>query len=474
MRASRRLRVKAAFAAASLIPGAALAGPATGVANQPDAPLPRPSGVTRTVEMPGTGNLRIDLHNLINAGRETIDFPNGARAEFQLSNLEKDALPADQRAAYEMMYALAQEKSPEAWTALKKILTSAGADGLLLARKATIDRPAAKKVAVYLEHVGLTPIDRTAGLSIARDLEQGQLAYALELPKGRNEDRVVELLSKTSRPELDQLRELLGAEINNPKLRARAEFLGARVIDAELVNKVIARAAERGIALDAPRLLERLQSVGPRPDGEGARADWYRRVVESQGLTWRDGVDEMNVVGLRGFDVDGGRNPNVFNQWNDTLAFVWRGEGGGWNVREFEATTDPGETSWWDSPDVDHNGSGDVAHLTPGQYPYRIGTHHDVYGAGNPEINVPVDRDTNHDGQIGPVETRESRERGDVGYGINIHWGPGYDATPVGMYSLGCQVTVMNSGEFHANVTPLLAANRGQMLYALVDMNTVA
>src|SRR5262249_37614113 len=127
MRASRRLRVKAAFAAASLIPSAALAVPTSGVGDQPDAPSLRPTCGTSTVETQGTGNLQIDLHNLINGGRETIEFDGGTRAHFKLSNLEKGKLPADQRDAYEMMYALAKLKSPEAWNALKKILTTSGA-----------------------------------------------------------------------------------------------------------------------------------------------------------------------------------------------------------------------------------------------------------------------------------------------------------------------------------------------------------
>lgn len=214
--------------------------------------------------------------------------------------------------------------------------------------------------------------------------------------------------------------------------------------------------------------------LGARPEGEAARADWYRRLVERQGETWRSGPFQVNAIGLRGFDVDHGRNANGFNAWNDTIALVWNDASGKPHVRELRATTDPGMRTHPDSPDIDGEGQGDVAHLLPGQYAYVLGTHHGQYGAGNPTENVPVARDTNHDGDIQPPEERASRRRGDVGTGINLHWGPGSGAGEVGPYSLGCQVVSLDRGSFLAEVTPILEQNRGQLLYTLVDMDQVS
>lgn len=220
----------------------------------------------------------------------------------------------------------------------------------------------------------------------------------------------------------------------------------------------------------APRTREAPAAVragGPKPAGTAAKAGWYRALVEQSGGKWRTGVDQVNIVGLRGQGVDGGRNHNRFNQWNDTVAYVWKGQDGKMHVREFQATTDPGVTGGpGKGRDVDGNGSGDIAHLRPGSYPYRLGSHHDVYGAGNPTYNLPVDRDTNHNGSISKAERAASKRRGDVGYGINIHWG---DGSVVGGWSEGCQVIKGSYDHFRQNVTPIMERNRGQMYYTLID-----
>jgi hypothetical protein len=209
------------------------------------------------------------------------------------------------------------------------------------------------------------------------------------------------------------------------------------------------------------------KAIGPKPEGRRAKADWYRAIVEQAGGEWRTGPDQVNIVGLRGQGVDGKRNHNTFNRWNDTIAYVWRDRAGETHVREFRATTDPGVKGGpGRGRDVDGNGSGDIAHLRPGRHPYRVGSHHGVYGAGNPTYDLRVDRDTNHDGQISRAERAASRRRDDRGYGINIHWGEG---SVVGGWSEGCQVIEGSYDFFRRNVTPIMERNRGQMYYTLVD-----
>lgn len=231
-------------------------------------------------------------------------------------------------------------------------------------------------------------------------------------------------------------------------------------------------AKQRNIDLSAPDAAARLRPVGARPDGQGARFDWYTRVVESQGHAMKTGPNEMNVIGLRGFDVDAGAHDNAFGAWNDTIAFAWRDGDGQPHVVEYRATTDPGRTNASDAPDANGDGAGDVAHLRPGQYTYYVGTHRGRPGAGNPTVNVPVDRDTNHDGDISPAEREASQQRGDVGYGINIHWGPGYGSGEVGGYSLGCQVVTLDYGSFRAQIEPLLRVNE-RVPYTLVELDAV-
>ncbi len=204
---------------------------------------------------------------------------------------------------------------------------------------------------------------------------------------------------------------------------------------------------------------------GPKPKGMAERAAWYQAVVKQSGGTWRTGTNQVNIVGLRGQDVNGQRNGNSFNQWNDTMAYVWKDTHGKMQVREFRATTDPG-MKWGDGRDANGDGVKDIAHLRPGSYAYHLGTHRGQWGAGNPNSNLPVDRDTNHDGRISVAERAASKRRGDVGYGINIHWG---DSATVGGWSLGCQVIKGSYGAFRANVTPIMQLNQGQMYYTLVD-----
>lgn len=457
-----------------MIPGAVLAQPNAGVDQERPLRPAEPSAVTQTIDGKTAQLVQLSIFDLINGGRQTITFPGGQKAEFKLSNFEQQKLTPEQRAVYDLLEALAAQQTDEAWGALKKILTTAGADRALAGKTATVDQKTAQKAAAYFEAIGLTAEERTDGLTVAAALAHGQVIVALGASPSRGEEKLAEQLSGYTLAQLNELRALVHAPaIADEHLAKRAKDLRARVIDRPLVEHAIAAAHARGFSVETPNLLKHLKEVGPRPAGEQARADWYRRIVEGQGYEWRTGVNQMNVVGLRAYDVETGKNGNAFNQWNDTLAFVWN-DGHRWQVKELAATTDPGYKSHWESPDIDGNGVGDVAHLLPGQYPYQTGTHRGTYGAGVPEYNVPVVRDTNHNGQIDGGEQKRSKERGDVGYGINIHWGPGYESGGVGGYSLGCQVTVLNNNEFHAQVTPLLEANRGQLLYTLVDMERMA
>jgi hypothetical protein len=457
---------KVAVGTAVLLPGPLIA---AGTDIPPPQPSGGPSGVTQTVDTRASSP---ELTLRLFGGPEIFNL-SGGTATFKVTAFQVTALQGEERAAYDMLHGLAASGESADWVALKQILVASGADRALLTKTAKIDLATIRKVATHLEKVGLEPGED--GRRVAADLQPGRTVISLGADATDAQQQVANLLAERSRADLLKLRgEVNAPAIKDPSLQKRAQHLDAKIVDAPFVRAVIAQAHERGFQVDTPNLIERLRTIGPRPEGKTARIDWYKRILESQGFKWRDGENQVNAIGLRAYDSESGLNSNAFGKWNDTLAFAWRGSDGKWNLREFAGTTEPGYRSHYDTPDANGDGAGDVAHALPGQYPYMLGTHRGVPGAGVPEINVPVARDTNHDGVIQNREEKASIDRGDVGYGINLHWGPGTEGVDVGPYSLGCQVTVLSDGQFHNEVTPILAQNQGQMLYSLVDMRELA
>ncbi len=113
-----------------------------------------------------------------------------------------------------------------------------------------------------------------------------------------------------------------------PALDDREEL---RELRRELAKRAAAspsleqRRAEAGPGTQPRAATQASEAIGPKPRGTQAKADWYRAIVEQAGGKWRTGPDQVNIVGLRGQSVDGRRNHNPFNQWNDTIAYVSRG-----------------------------------------------------------------------------------------------------------------------------------------------------
>lgn len=468
---SRARLAKVAVGTAVLLPGPLLAATVT---ETPDPrPSSGPSGVTQTVGS-AHSSPELTLRLMLTGGLDTFNL-SGGTVSFKLTTIQRDALQGEQRAAYDMLHALAVSGESADWVAMKQILVASGADRSLLTKTAKVDQATVRKVAAYLDKVGLAPIVAENGRELAADLKPGRTVISLGADATEAQQLVADLLAKRSKDDLAKLRREVGAPaISDESLQKRAKHLDAKVIDAGFVRAVIEQAHERGFPVDTKNLIDKLREIGPRPAGKMARIDWYKRILESQGFKWREGANQVNAIGLRAYDRDSGLNKNAFGKWNDTLTFIWKSADGEWNLREFAGTTEPGFKSHYDTPDANGDGAGDVAHALPGQYPYQIGTHRGVYGAGVPELNVPVARDTNHDGVIQNKEEKASVARGDVGYGINLHWGSGTEGVDVGGYSLGCQVTVLSNDAFHDQVTPILALNSGQMLYSLVDMRDLA
>jgi peptidoglycan hydrolase-like protein with peptidoglycan-binding domain len=227
-------------------------------------------------------------------------------------------------------------------------------------------------------------------------------------------------------------------------------------------------------ATAAPAKVDRASSVRT-PADQPARAAELESMVRGAGGQWRTGTNELNVVGLRGQDIDGKQHGNAFNRWNDTIAFVWKDSAGQMNVREFRATTDPGVGRSNYGLGVDANGDGikDVGHMHPGQYSYHNAPHRGMSGAAEPDFAM-VARDVDGDGKISASEARD-RFRAT---GLDIHWawdnpeqyGGKMLTEEVNSSSEGCQVIAMSRGDFLQHVTPLLEMNaRRDFRYTLID-----
>ncbi len=246
-----------------------------------------------------------------------------------------------------------------------------------------------------------------------------------------------------------------------------------------------------------------------RPINDIEKVRWYRELVINKGYKWFDKDGELNIIGLRGYDIMIGQHSNkpIYNKkgkfkgrlYDDTIAFIWKDTK--WNIKEFEATTDPGVVHRPKHP------KSIIATLRTGQYFYIKGTHHKIEGAANPAIykkgniaiyisylkdlykkknpkelfkhlriiwgipqkmsvrkyikknagvkflalkdipdkykynkKIDVWRDFNQNGIIDEEEKKDIHK----GTALNIHWGvPGRTSGYVGDYSEGCQVINM-------------------------------
>lgn len=240
--------------------------------------------------------------------------------------------------------------------------------------------------------------------------------------------------------------------------------------------------AQRGLKVDG--------DVGPvtsRNVAEVVSAEWLKRCVTQQGPSheWRTGINQINVVGLRGWSPEKGQNANTHNLWNDTIAMAWTDPHGLIRFKEFPATCDPGIKRNSKAPDVNGDGRGDVGHIAPGQYLFKHGYYKGRSGFGVPAEGkaVNVYRDTSGDGKIdtedksGPLRRLWDRFSSYFGndtfkfHGLRNSCDPD-KLTVVGGASAGCQVPKLTLNEFKREISPLLAANPGSFPYTLIDLST--
>jgi hypothetical protein len=329
--------------------------------------------------------------------------------------------------------------------------------------------PATRKaVKAFQQREGLQTsgvVDATTRSALERSIPRAEAATEAPAPTPqRATDETVTQTRRRRRSEDEAARASVErAPAEPPAARPRGGLAGLfRSRSAEGATSSRAQKVDRAVSVRTPA-------------DQPARAAELEGMVRGAGGQWRNGVNELNVVGLRGQDIDGKRHDNAFNRWNDTLAFVWKGNDGKMNVREFRATTDPGVGRSGSGLGVDANGDGlkDVAHMRPGQYTYRNGLHRGMSGAARPDV-VTVSRDVNGDGRISGNEAQD-RMRARA---LNIHWawdnedqyGGKMLTEEVNSSSEGCQVVAMSRGDFLQHVSPLLALNsRSDFRYTLID-----
>ena len=170
---------------------------------------------------------------------------------------------------------------------------------------------------------------------------------------------------------------------------------------------------------------------------ESQRYDEYRALIESVGVFLGDGY---NLLGLRGFQQpDRTVVENAWNDWNDTIAVIWRDATGAKRVKEYKATCDPGKHSKTAKSDgADANPDG-LAHLCDGQWQYKTGYHGGDYPALVQAADFTVWRSKFRDDGWAD-NTYEDDETTDTGvFGINMHASKAGQAH-VWNWSAGCQV----------------------------------
>ena len=171
----------------------------------------------------------------------------------------------------------------------------------------------------------------------------------------------------------------------------------------------------------------------------------YARLAATVGGSIEAGADQRTVIGIRGVDPNGNVTPEATRNprnYNDTFVVLWRDSAGNAHVETFLGSTTPGQaaTRYSGTPDVDRDGTRDIAHIRPGVhagYQRRTYKGRSAYGTWD---TTPTYRDTNQDGRISDAEARASVRRGDLATGILFHRGNSNRPASVGCQTMSSTV----------------------------------
>lgn len=186
------------------------------------------------------------------------------------------------------------------------------------------------------------------------------------------------------------------------------------------------------------------------------------RAVQARGLWMCVQPEACNIVYVEGMDVDGTRNGNEPNQFND-IRTVIRFSHAGIPILAgcWEATTEPGR--YWTEHPMDPGGA---FRIKFGQYKaWSVGTHH-THEALVQVAPITGYRDKNRDAKRGGDQEVTGL------FGVNQHWGYDFPRADLKNSSAGCLVGRSTSGhrEFMALVKsdPRYRANGAYRFIATV------
>jgi hypothetical protein len=179
------------------------------------------------------------------------------------------------------------------------------------------------------------------------------------------------------------------------------------------------------------KLLEQLinlaTSILSKPAVTSSLALRIHTEMRRRGYHVSTGRGEINIIYVRGMNLDGTRNDDQSNEYNDLRILICDGA----ILAAWVATVDPG--NWYVTHRINPAGA---ARIKPGQYRawqmgWHRGHHEALVQTGGP---VTVQRDDNEDG-------RGEGDWEDTGYfGINQHAGRSSTSGTVGKDSAGCLV----------------------------------
>lgn len=164
----------------------------------------------------------------------------------------------------------------------------------------------------------------------------------------------------------------------------------------------------------------------------------------------------LNIWGIRSRDTN-------TKYYNDVIAFFYENEDSTWELRLFEATTDPSNLNL--QTPVNSNG---CAILREGfhEHLWKIGKHKGQYIALVQANPCCVIRDNNKDDKI------DFSDNTDCGmFGINLHRASSWKVSDeIGLYSAGCQV-IKDINQWNDIIVPLIkkAVGKGYQSYVLIN-----
>jgi hypothetical protein len=200
-------------------------------------------------------------------------------------------------------------------------------------------------------------------------------------------------------------------------------------------------------ALASARPLPLSPGAGPRSGPGAGLTGAIVRAMQARGHWIARHPDCLNIVYVEGMNVDGTRNDNAPNAFNDLRCLIRVVGGVPVMAGAWQATTEPSRR-WTERP-MNPRGAARIAF---GQYKaWAVGMHHD-HEALVQVADIAVFRDANKD-------YRRDGDRTDVGlFGVNQHWGYDLPANDLGNSSAGCLVGRSTAG--HREFMRLIRSDR--------------